>query len=120
MLAGSLITASSLMRPWQERQASKSTAMVRASSSAQGRYPPARSAYQARLWFLITLPSCYCISAKHGSRVGGIDMRWLTASDWFPEVAVALTAVLFLLSIVHSLVGDFRTWWKEWRDWLEQ
>ena len=37
MLAGSLITASSRMRPWQEGQ----RRTVRAKSSAHGRYPPA-------------------------------------------------------------------------------
>jgi hypothetical protein len=41
MLAGSLITASSLMRPWQEGQLRTSTAKVRAKSSAHGRYAPA-------------------------------------------------------------------------------
>jgi hypothetical protein len=41
MLAGSWITASSRMRPWQEGQRRTSTAKVRAKSSAHGRYPPA-------------------------------------------------------------------------------
>ena len=40
MLAGSLTIASNLMRPWQEGQLRTSTAKLRASSSAQGRYPP--------------------------------------------------------------------------------
>ena len=42
MLLGSLTSASSFIHPWQVGQASTSTAKVRAKSSAQGRYPPAR------------------------------------------------------------------------------
>jgi len=52
MRAGSLRTATSLMRPWQTGQASASTAKVRASNSAQVRYRllrffPARSGASA-------------------------------------------------------------------------
>jgi hypothetical protein len=43
MLVGSSTSPSSFIRPWQVGQASTSTAKVRASSSAQERYPPATS-----------------------------------------------------------------------------
>jgi hypothetical protein len=40
MLAASLITAGSLMRPWQEGQQRTSPAKVRAGNSAHRRHPP--------------------------------------------------------------------------------